>query len=115
MAARVTDSIGGVLILYKGGKVHLEQVHCQDSKFGLEIANAFRQVNYQINQSQISERQKINSSGLSEIIDEKINHEFAPKIQFFGDTNLSQKYRTGSFIMYLVLRKTTPGLLLAGS
>ena len=100
MAARVTDSIGGVLILYKGGKVHLEQVHCQDSKFGLEIANAFRQVNYQINQSQISERQKINSSGLSEIIDEKINHEFAPKIQFFGTPILVKNIEQGRLYVF---------------
>ncbi|NJL53474.1 MAG: guanylate cyclase, partial [Hydrococcus sp. SU_1_0] len=60
MAARVTDSIGGALILYKGSKVHLEQIHCQDSKVGLEVSNVFERVNYQINQSQINYQQTIN-------------------------------------------------------
>jgi len=52
MAARVTDSIGGVLVLYKNNKVHLEQVHCQDSKIGYAVSSVFEQVNYQINHHQ---------------------------------------------------------------
>ena len=84
MAARVTDSLGGVLILYKGGKAHLEQVHCQDSKVGREITSAFRRLSYQVDRPQIDDRQSGNIfSQLSEIIDEKISREFET-IQFFG-------------------------------
>ncbi len=75
MAARVTDSIGGALILYKGNKVHLEHIHCQDSNIGLEIRHVFEQVNLQINQSSLLHNQAVNSpSRLSEIVDEKLSH-----------------------------------------
>lgn len=84
MAARVTDSIGGALILYKNDQVHLEQVHCQDSKIGFEVSNLFERVNYQINQSQLDNYQAVNPpSRLSEIIDEEINQGLET-VQFFG-------------------------------
>ena len=78
MASRVTDSIGGVLILYKGKKVHLEQVHCPDSKISLEVSSVFEKISYQLDRSKTIDR-----SRLSEVIDEKISQELEG-IQFFG-------------------------------
>ena len=101
MAARVTDSIGGVLILYKGGKVHLEQVHCQDSKVGLEVSNVFKQVNYQINQTKIDYQLEVNnSSQLSTIIDEKINQKLDPGFQFFGTPILVKNIEQGRLYVF---------------
>ena len=101
MAARVTDSIGGALILYKSGKVHLEQIHCQDSKLGLEIGDAFERVNYQINQSQINHQQTVNtSSQLSEIIDQKIFQELKSKVQFFGTPILVKNIEQGRLYVF---------------
>ena len=48
MAARVTDAIGGALVLYKGNRIHLEQIHCQDNKVGLEVRQIFDRVKHQI-------------------------------------------------------------------
>ena len=84
MAARVTDSIGGALVLYKDNRVYLEQIHCQNSKIGLEVGSAFERVNYQINHSSLDRLQTVNAAQLSEIVDEKINQELASKIHFFG-------------------------------
>ncbi|MEM8718704.1 MAG: PP2C family protein-serine/threonine phosphatase [Cyanobacteria bacterium P01_G01_bin.39] len=100
MAARVTDSIGGVLILYKNNKVHLEQVHCQDSKVGLEISSLFERINYQINQAQIDPRQTINEySQLSEIIDDKISQEL-DTVQFFGTPILVKNIEQGRLYVF---------------
>ena len=101
MAARVTDSIGGVLVLYKNNKVHLEQVHCQDSKIGFEVSSVFERVNYQINQSSINHHQTVNaSSQFSEIIDEKISQELEPKIQFFGTPILVKNIEQGRLYVF---------------
>lgn len=101
MAARVTDSIGGVLVLYKNNKVHLEQVHCQDSKIGLEVSSVFERVNYQINQSQVNHHQTVNAaSQLSEIIDEKISQELESKVQFFGTPILVKNIEQGRLYVF---------------
>ncbi|MGF1589522.1 MAG: GAF domain-containing SpoIIE family protein phosphatase [Pleurocapsa sp.] len=101
MAARVTDSIGGVLILYKGNKVHVEQVHCQDSKLGLEVSSVFERVKYQINQLPINHHKALNtSSDLSAIIDEKIAQELEPRIQFFGTPILVKNIEQGRLYVF---------------
>ena len=101
MAARVTDSIGGVLVLYKGNRVHLEQIHCQDSKIGLEVRQVFDRVNYLVNQSRIDRHKTVNtSSPLSEIIDEKINHELESQIQFFGTPILVKNVEQGRLYVF---------------
>lgn len=100
MAARVTDSLGGVLILYRNNQVHLEQVHCQDSKIGLEVTSIFERVHSQINQSQIDHRQTLNtSSQLSEIIDQKISQELE-SIQFFGTPILVKNIEQGRLYVF---------------
>ena len=103
MAARVTDSIGGALVLYKTNKVRLEQVHCQDSKVGIQVNNAFERVNNQINQSKIDidYHQTVNaSSRLSEIIDEKLSHELESPVQFFGTPILVKNIEQGRLYVF---------------
>ncbi|MEL6786129.1 MAG: PP2C family protein-serine/threonine phosphatase [Cyanobacteria bacterium J06607_15] len=101
MAARVTDSIGGVLVLYKENKIHLEQIHCQDSKVGLEVNNVFERVNYQINQSQINYQQTVNaSSQLSAILDEKLRQELESKVLFFGTPILVKNIEQGRLYVF---------------
>ena len=100
MAARVTDSIGGALILYKGNKVHLEHIHCQDSNIGLEIRHVFEQVNLQINQSSLLHNQAVNSPRLSEIVDEKLSQELKLEIQFFGTPILVRNVDQGRLYVF---------------
>ena len=100
MAARVTDSIGGALILYKNNKVHLEQIHCQDSKVGLEVRRVFEGVNNWIDRSKIDQHQTDKSSRLAEIIDERINRELESKIQFFGTPILVKNIEQGRLYVF---------------
>ena len=101
MAARVTDSIGGALILYKDNRIHLEQIHCQDSQIGLEMRRVFDKVNYQINQSHINHHKTVNaSSRLSEIIDERISLELESEIQFFGTPILVKNIEQGRLYVF---------------
>ncbi|MEL6440365.1 MAG: PP2C family protein-serine/threonine phosphatase [Cyanobacteria bacterium J06621_8] len=100
MAARVTDSVGGALILYRNNKVYLEQLHCQDSKLGFEIGNLFEGVSYQINQSQLDTLKVINtSSQLSEILDEKISQGL-DSVQFFGTPILVKNVEQGRLYVF---------------
>ena len=101
MAARVTDSIGGALVLYKGNRVYLEQIHCQDSKVGLEVRQVFDRIKYQINQSTITHNKTVNtSSQLSETIDERINRELESEIQFFGTPILVKNIEQGRLYIF---------------
>ena len=101
MAARVTDSIGGVLVLYKGNQVHLEQIHCQDNKIGLEVKQVFDQVCYQINQSTIERNPAINiATKLSETLDERIAQELESSIQFFGTPILVKNVDQGRLYVF---------------
>ena len=96
MAARVTDSIGGALVLYKNNRVYLEQIHCQDSKVCLEVRQVFEKANYHINQSAIDRSQTVNTSfRLAEIIDERIDYELESEIQFFGTPILVKNIEQG--------------------
>ena len=101
MAARVTDSIGGVLVLYRDSKVHLEQIHCQDNQIGLEVNDVFERVNDRINQSQIDVRQQeCSPSQLSEIIDRKLRRELEPKVVFFGTPILVKNIEQGRLYVF---------------
>ena len=49
MAARVTDTEGGALILFKpDGQVRLEQIHCQDSQIGQDIRKVLEKVSRRV-------------------------------------------------------------------
>jgi sigma-B regulation protein RsbU (phosphoserine phosphatase) len=100
MAARVTDSIGGALILYKGNKVHIEQIHCQDSKVGLEMGRVFEKVNYHVNQAALNHQSLETGSRLSEIIDEQISQALELEIKFFGTPILVRNIEQGRLYVF---------------
>ena len=101
MAARVTDSIGGALVLYKGNRVYLEQIHCQDNKIGLEVKQVFDRASYQVNQSSIDLERAINTpSKLSETLDEQIERELPDSIQFFGTPILVKNVDRGRLYVF---------------
>ena len=51
MASRVTDADGGALIMFRNGQVRLEQIHCQDQRWGQEVRQAFESAAKQITHS----------------------------------------------------------------
>ena len=102
MAARVTDSVGGALILYKNnGQINLEQIHCQDNQIGLEIRRALETVDYQLTLS-LNQGNLTNSSSLlsSQVIDEKIRQELPASIQIFGTPILVKNCEQGRLYVF---------------
>jgi sigma-B regulation protein RsbU (phosphoserine phosphatase) len=84
MAARVTDAIGGALLLYKNDRICLEQIHCQDSKIGLEVRQIFEGVTYKINNSLNIDRQAERASTIpTSLLDRQLEDELAP-LNIFG-------------------------------
>ena len=101
MAARVTDSIGGALILYKGNRVHLEQIYCKDPKVGLEIRQICEKIDYQINYSETkTNSQDRITSELSEYINELIGRKYGSGIQLFGTPILVKNNEQGSLCVF---------------
>ncbi|MGF1538972.1 MAG: GAF domain-containing SpoIIE family protein phosphatase [Pleurocapsa sp.] len=103
MAARVTDSIGGALILYKNNtQITLEQIHCQDSQIGLEIRRVLEAVNYELNHALAANSDlAVNKSLLSaQLIDEKIRQELPPSIQIFGTPILVKNCEQGRLYVF---------------
>jgi sigma-B regulation protein RsbU (phosphoserine phosphatase) len=89
MAARVTDSEGGVLVLFKSNEqIRLEQLHCHNSQICQEIRRAFEQVSHQIElvnfQNKSTKTQSPQISSLSSIVDEQIRAYLDPRVQIFG-------------------------------
>jgi phosphoserine phosphatase RsbU/P len=87
MAARVTDSEGGALVLFKPNEqVILEQLHCHNSQICQEIRRAFEQVSHQINITNFQKNSTEPSHllSLSSLIDEQIREYLGAGIQIFG-------------------------------
>ena len=75
MAARVTDTVGGTLILYeREDRLRLEQFYCQDNEIEREIRRALEKVVYTIN-STASKVVFQSSSLLANLLDEQIIEE----------------------------------------
>ena len=101
MAARVTDSVGGALILAKDkGKLELEQIHCQDNQIGLEMRRVLEKVIYQINNSSIASNNHADSSSPLANIDDKIRPELTPDLQIFGTPVLVKNIERGRLYVF---------------
>jgi sigma-B regulation protein RsbU (phosphoserine phosphatase) len=102
MAARVTDSVGGALVLYKNnGQINLEQIHCQDSQIGLEMRRVFEKVQQNINQLAKKQGSAVrNISQLSAHIDEQIRQDLELEIQFFGTPILVKNVEQGRLYVF---------------
>ena len=103
MAARVTDSDGGALVLFKkNSQLRLEQLHCYDSQICQEVRHVFERVNYQIN--------KLNGLGtetfakssqlLPNLLDEKIRQELDERVQIFGIPVLVRNIEQGRLYIF---------------
>lgn len=102
MAARVTDAVGGALVLYKNNtSVHLEHIHCQDSQIGLEMRRVLEKVNYEINQSQQNSRQPaLSLSHLSANLEARIQQELESDIQVFSTPILVKNIEQGRLFVF---------------
>ena len=102
MAARVTDAVGGALVLYKNdSQVRLEQIHCQKANLGIEVRRAFEKVSYQINIA----TQKITSKSpklLSNLLDDKIKQELGEKIKINGTPILVRNVEQGRLYVFSI-------------
>ncbi|MDJ0635891.1 MAG: PP2C family protein-serine/threonine phosphatase [Xenococcaceae cyanobacterium MO_188.B29] len=121
MAARVTDSDGGALILFKNnGQLRLEQIHCYDNQICQEVRHVFERANYHINKLQgisaeslTGERQSPqtppsyggvtvtqSSQILANLLDEQLRKELDPQVQIFGIPVLVKNIEQGRLYVF---------------
>lgn len=103
MAARVTDSDGGALILFKNnGQLRLEQLHCYDSQICQEVRHVFERANYHINKLQglSVEPSSKSSQLLPNLLDEKIKQELDQRVQIFGIPVLVKNVEQGRLYVF---------------
>ena len=103
MAARVTDSDGGALILFKNnGQLRLEQLHCYDSQICQEVRHVFERASYHVNKlSGISAETVPKSSQLlPNLLDEQIRQELDQRVKFFGIPVLVKNIEQGRLYVF---------------
>ena len=102
MAARVTDSVGGALVLYKNnGRVKLEQIHCQESQIGLEMRRVFEKVSYEIDKLIKTDRSgDITPAALSIQLDERVKEELELDVKVFGTPILVKNQEQGRLYVF---------------
>ena len=87
MAARVTDAVGGVLILYKdNGQISVEQFHCQDSQLGKEVRQVLEKANLLVTSPQF--------------LEEKLQEELAGKVRLHGTPVLVRNIEQGRLFIF---------------
>ncbi len=87
MAARVTDAIGGALVLYKDdGHISIEQFHCQDNQLGTELRQVFEKVDFWGTSKQV--------------LEEKLKQELAGKVQLYGTPVLVKNIEQGRLFIF---------------
>lgn len=103
MAARVTDSDGGALILFKNnGQLRLEQLHCYDSQICQEVRHVFERANYHINKLNglSTENLAKTSQLLPTLLDEQIRKELDQRVQIFGIPVLVKNVEQGRLYVF---------------
>ncbi|MDJ0534716.1 MAG: SpoIIE family protein phosphatase [Xenococcaceae cyanobacterium MO_207.B15] len=96
MAARVTDAVGGVLILYQNNEhISIEQFHCQDNQLGREVRQILEKVIIRVN------------SGASSVVvtsvpllEEKLKQELEGKVQIYGTPVLVRNIEQGRLFIF---------------
>ena len=100
MAARVTDAMGGSLILYGDDSyIRLEQLHCQDSEVGREVRRALDKVIYNVNTS-ANQLVSQSSSLLTNLLDEKINQELNNQTKVYGTPVIVRNVEQGRLYVF---------------
>jgi sigma-B regulation protein RsbU (phosphoserine phosphatase) len=100
MAARVTDSIGGVIILIKNSKLHIEQIHSDNIQIGSRIRSVFERVIHQINISINTEIKNIHRLSLQDLLEQKVKQELDSKIHIFGTPILVGNIEQGRLFVF---------------
>lgn len=100
MAARVTDAMGGSLILYGNeDRFRLEQIHCQDNEVSREVKRALEKVIYHLN-STTNKSASGSSSLLTNLLDEKINQELNNNIKVYGTPVIVRNVEQGRLYVF---------------
>jgi phosphoserine phosphatase RsbU/P len=100
MAARVTDAVGGSLILFDEQEcVRLEQFHCQDREVGREVRRALEDVIYSINNT-TSKIVSQSSSLLATLLDEKISQELNDRSKVYGTPVIVRNVEQGRLYVF---------------
>ena len=102
MAARVTDAVGGTLILYgEEERVRLEQLHCQDNEVGREVRRALEKVIYSINTANNKNKTVSQSTSLlTNLLDERIAQELKNKIKIYGTPVIVKNVEQGRLYIF---------------
>ncbi|MDJ0648938.1 MAG: SpoIIE family protein phosphatase [Xenococcaceae cyanobacterium MO_188.B19] len=87
MAARVTDAVGGVLMLYKeDGHIGIEQFHCQDSQLGKQVRQVFENVSVSVSSTQL--------------LEEKLKQELSGQVAIYGTPVLVRNMEQGRLFVF---------------
>ncbi len=103
MASRVTDADGGALIMFRNGQVKLEQIHCQDPRWGQEVRQAFERAARQITTS-IAKLQPtealIKFPAAIASIDQQMIQTLGEEIQVFGTSIVARTHERGRLFVF---------------
>ena len=103
MASRVTDADGGALIMFRNGQVRLEQIHCQDPRWGQEVRQAFERAARQITTS-IAKLQPTealtNFPAAIASIDQQMIQTLGEEIQVFGTSIVARTHERGRLFVF---------------
>jgi phosphoserine phosphatase RsbU/P len=103
MASRVTDGDGGALIMFRNGQVRLEQLHCQDQRWGKEVRQAFERATRQISNSMaklqpLEALMKVPAAIAS--LDQQILQSLGEEIQIFGTSIVVKNQERGRLFVF---------------
>ncbi len=103
MASRVTDADGGALIMFRNGQVRLEQIHCQDPRWGQEVRQAFegaaRKITTSIAKLQPTEA-LTNFPAAIASIDQQMIQTLGEEIQVFGTSIVARTHERGRLFVF---------------
>ncbi len=103
MASRVTDADGGALLMFRNGQVRLEQIHCQDPRWGQEVRQAFERAARQITTS-IAKLQPTealtNFPAAIASIDQQMIQTLGEEIQVFGTSIVARTHERGRLFVF---------------
>ncbi|VEP17330.1 Serine phosphatase RsbU, regulator of sigma subunit [Hyella patelloides LEGE 07179] len=100
MAARVTDAVGGSLILYDDeDRVRLEQIHCQNHELGREVRRALEKVIYNLNTT-TGKIVSQSSSLVANLLDESIVRELSSKTKVYGTPVIVKNVEQGRLYVF---------------
>ncbi len=103
MASRVTDADGGALIMFRNGQVRLEQLHCQDQRWGQEVRQAFesaaKQITHSILKLQPTEALVRVPAAIASL-DQQMVRTLGEEIQIFGTSIVVKNQERGRLFVF---------------